>query len=104
MSENATNTLSDTTLALVGLAAAAAASNADAFEGYHSRAAELGLAKEDMIKAVNIALRIKMGPHQDIMDMAQSLLVGGGCCSGGSCGSGDCEEGSCGEGGCGCNE
>lgn len=106
MNANETLHLTDAATALVGLAAAAASSNPEAFEGYHSRAAELGISKEEMIKAVNIALRIKMGPHQEIMDMAQGLLVGGGCCGGSNCGDGGCgdEGGSCGEGGCGCNE
>ncbi len=107
MSENQTIHLTDAAIALVGLAAAAASSNPEAFEGYHSRAAELGVSKEEMIKAVNVALRIKMGPHQEIMDMAQGFLVGGGgCCGGTNCSDGGCGdgEGSCGEGGCGCNE
>jgi len=43
---------------------------------------------------------VKMVPHNNLMDMAQGYLAGGGC--GGDCG-GECEaEGACGEEGCGC--
>lgn len=95
---------------LIALGAAMAASCEEAFQAHHYRAHKLGVAREDMIKAVNIALNIKMAPHNSVVDMAQHYLVGGhdpeqgGCC-GGAC---DCEDeaseaGCCGgDEGCGC--
>ena len=99
---------------LIAMAAAVASNAEQAFQMAHYRASKLGIAKPDMIKAVNIGLSVKAAPHQNIMDMAQAFLVGkqeGGCC-GGSCaceeeggeGCGGDEEGCCGgEGGCGCH-
>ncbi|MDR3670641.1 MAG: hypothetical protein P4L36_07350 [Holophaga sp.] len=84
---------------LVALATAMAANNPDAFQQANSNLEALGVSREDRIKVVNLALRVKMLPHNNLMDMATGYLAGGGC--GGSCG-GDCEEGGCGEEGCGC--
>jgi len=77
-----------------------AANNEDAFQQANFSLHKLGVSREDRIKAVNIALKVKMVPHNNLMDMAQGYLAGGGC--GGDCG-GECEaEGACGEEGCGC--
>ncbi len=97
---------------LIALGAAMAANNEEAFQAHHYRLHKLGAAREDMIKAVNIALQVKMAPHRSLVEMAEHYLVGGakpeggGCCGGGECG---CEDGEssdegCGEGGgCGCH-
>lgn len=95
---------------LIALGACVAANSENAFQKHHYRSVQAGLSREDMIQAVNIALRVKAAPHQEIMDMAQAFLVGpnpeGGC--GCSCGedNGDCEacgcEGGCGDEGCNC--
>jgi hypothetical protein len=98
--------LSETTLNLIALGAAIGANAERAFRAHQTRLAELGVSNEDMIEAVNMALRVKGDPHSLIMALAQSTLVGegaGGCC-GGSCA---CEEaggekGDCGDG-CDCN-
>jgi hypothetical protein len=85
---------------LIALATAMAANNEDAFQQANFSLHKLGVSREDRIKAVNIALKVKMVPHNNLMDMAQGYLAGGGC--GGDCG-GECEaEGACGEEGCGC--
>lgn len=87
---------------LIALASCVAANSENAFQKHHYRSVQAGLSRDDMIQAVNIALRVKAAPHQEIMDMAQAFLVGpnpeGGC--GCSCGAGECEDGGC-EGGCG---
>ena len=83
--------LSEITLNLVALGAAIGANAERAFRAHQARLIELGVSKEDMIQAVNIALRVKGDPHQMMMALAESTLTdgsGGGCC-GGSCA---CEE------------
>lgn len=99
--------ITDEVTHLVALGAAIACNAERAFEAHHSRLADLGVSKEDMIKAVNVALRVKGDPHQGMIEMAEGLLVGqkGGCCGGGNCSEEGCgdEEGGCGEGGCGCH-
>jgi len=83
---------------LIALATAMAANNEDAFQQANFNLHKQGVSREDRIKAVNIALKVKMVPHNNLMDMAQGYLAGGGC--GGGC---ECEEGTaCGEEGCGC--
>lgn len=94
---------------LIALGAAMAANNEEAFQAHNYRLHKLGVAREDMIKAVNIALQVKMAPHRTLVEMAEHYLVGGakpgesGCC-GGECGceDGECSEEGCDEGGCGC--
>ena len=77
------------------------AANAErAFRAHQSRLAELGVSNDDMIEAVNMALRVKGDPHSQIMALAQTTLVGesaGGCC-GGACA---CEEAGGQKGDCG---
>ncbi|MFN7958170.1 MAG: hypothetical protein U0P46_07620 [Holophagaceae bacterium] len=83
--------LSETTLNLVALGAAIGANAERAFRAHQARLTELGVSKEDMIEAVNMALRVKGDPHSILMALAQSTLTdgnGGGCC-GGACA---CEE------------
>ncbi|MCE1227923.1 MAG: carboxymuconolactone decarboxylase family protein [Firmicutes bacterium] len=98
--------ITEVTAELIALAAAMASSNHEAFQVHTYRLNKLGVTREDMIKAVNIALQIKMAPHRTVVEMAEHYLVGGeknhGCC-GGDC---ECDEeagGGCGEGGCGCH-
>jgi hypothetical protein len=96
--------LSETTLNLVALGAAIAANAERAFKAHQSRLEALGVSKEDMIQAVNMALRVKGDPHQMILGLAQSTLTeGGGCCGDCSCEAEGKEkgEGECGED-CGC--
>ncbi|MBK8791739.1 MAG: hypothetical protein IPN59_01070 [Holophaga sp.] len=101
--------ITDVTAELIALSAAMAASNAEAFQVHHFRLNKLGVAKEDMIKAVNIALQVKMAPHRTLVEMAEHYLVGGGKAEGGCCGGecgceeGECSDEGCGEGGCGCH-
>jgi hypothetical protein len=103
--------LNETVLELVALGAAMAANNEEAFQTHHYRLHKLGVPKDDMIKAVNVALHIKMAPHRNLVDMAEGYLVGGasheeGCCGCGEgeecCGGESCGEGSCGEESCDC--
>lgn len=92
--------LSEATLNLIALGAAIGANAERAFRAHHARLEELGVAKEDMIEAVNMALRVKGDPHSLIMALAQSALVGegGGCCGGAcACEEAGGEKGDCGE-------
>ena len=103
MSEETTTLVNESVAELIALAAATAVGSERAFQVHHDRAIGMGVAKPDLIQAVNIGLTVKSLPHQTVMDLAQRLLVGeGGCCS---CGGGEegCSEEGCGEGGCGCN-
>ncbi len=105
MEEN-TSLITEGVAELVALAAATAVGSERAFQVHHDRAIGMGVSKGDLIQAVNIGLTVKALPHQTVIDLAQKLLVGGGCgcgCGEGSCGEGECSEESCGEGGCGCN-
>jgi hypothetical protein len=92
--------LSEITLNLIALGAAIGANAERAFRAHQSRLAELGVSNDDMIEAVNMALRVKGDPHSQIMALAQTALVGesaGGCC-GGACA---CEEAGGQKGDCG---
>jgi hypothetical protein len=96
--------LSETTLNLVALGAAVGANAERAFRVHHSRLEALGVSKEDMIQAVNMALRVKGDPHQMILALAESTLTEGGGCCGGACACEDDgkEKGDCGDD-CGCH-
>jgi hypothetical protein len=104
--ENAAPLVTESVAELIAMAAAMAANNGEAFQRHNFRLHKLGVSREDRIKAVNIAVQVKMTPHRDLMDMAEGYLAAGaeegGCC-GGECG-GDCAEEACcgGEEGCGC--
>jgi alkylhydroperoxidase/carboxymuconolactone decarboxylase family protein YurZ len=92
--------LGETTLNLIALGAAIGANAERAFRAHHARLTELGVSNDDMIEAVNMALRVKGDPHSQIMALAQTALVGesgGGCC-GGACA---CEEAGGQKGDCG---
>lgn len=82
--------LSEITLNLVALGAAIGANAERAFRAHQNRLEALGVTKEAMIEAVNMALRVKGDPHSIMMALAESTLTDGkrGCC-GGSCA---CEE------------
>ncbi|MBP1628177.1 MAG: hypothetical protein H6Q00_2652 [Holophagaceae bacterium] len=110
MSENETpqeGLITEAIAELIALGAAAAANAENAFQVHHYRLTQLEVSKEDMIQAINIALSVKARPHQAIIDMAQTYLLGKkGGCGGADCGCGPdgCEEeAGCGSGGCGCN-
>jgi hypothetical protein len=95
--------LSEITLNLVALGAAIAANAERAFKAHQSRLEVLGVSKEEMIQAVNMALRVKGDPHQMMLGLAESTLTDGGGCCGGDCSCEDesKEKGECGED-CGC--
>jgi hypothetical protein len=97
--------LGETTLNLIALGAAIGANAERAFRAHQSRLEALGVSKEAMIEAVNMALRVKGDPHSIMMALAESTLTDGGGCCGGSCA---CEEegkakGDCGDD-CGCDK
>lgn len=97
--------ISESVAELLALAAAMASNNDDAFQKANFRLHKLGVSREDRIKAVNIAIQVKMIPYNNLMDMAHGYLASGaaeGCGCGCECGG---EESSCGtEEGCGCGE
>ncbi len=80
---------------LVAIGAAIGANCEPCLKYHHRKAEELGVADEDMIQAVNVALQVKEQPAKMMVRLAQRLLVpeaaeaGGGCC-GGSAKSGCC--------------
>ena len=95
--------LSEITSNLIALGAAIGANAERAFKAHQTRLEALGVSKEDMIQAVNMALRVKGDPHQMMLALAESTLTEGGGCCGGACA---CEEagkekGDCGDD-CGC--
>lgn len=71
---------------LVAIGAAIAANCEPCLKYHHRKASELGIADEDMIQAVNVALRVKEQPSKIMVQLAQRLLVPeaalGGCCGG----------------------
>ena len=79
---------------LVAIGASIAAGCGTCLEHHHGKATELGIADEDMIQAVNVALRVRDQPAKKMVQLAQRLLVPeaaearGGCCGGS--GSGGC--------------
>ena len=79
---------------LVAIGAAVAANCEPCLKYHHRKAAELGIAEEDMVQAVDVALGVKRRPAKMMAQPAQRLLVpqtaeaGGGCCGG--TGSGGC--------------
>ena len=92
--------LDDITLHLVALGAAVAANAERAFRAHHAQLVDLGASSEDMIQAVNIALRVKGDPHQMILGLAEASLVegGGGCCGGAcACEAAGGQKGDCGD-------
>lgn len=97
--------LSEATLNLVALGAAIGANAERAFRAHHARLEALGISKEAMIEAVNMALRVKGDPHQLMLALAEATLTEGGGCCGGSCACEDegKEKGACGDD-CGCDE
>ena len=105
--EAPTSLITESVAELIAMATAMAANNDDAFQQHNFNLHKLGVSREDRIKAVNIALKVKMDLHSNLMDMAQGYLApGGGCCGGsgeeGCCG-GEGEEACCGgDEGCGC--
>jgi len=96
--------LAEITLNLVALGAAVGANAERAFRAHSSRLEALGVSKDDMIQAVNMALRVKGDPHQMMLALAESTLTeGGGCCGGDcACEAEGKEKGDCGDG-CGCS-
>ncbi|HJW71689.1 MAG TPA: hypothetical protein VJ486_02435 [Geothrix sp.] len=92
--------LDETTLNLIALGAAIGANAERAFRAHQSRLSDLGVSKEDMIEAVNMALRVKGDPHSVMMALAASTLTegGGGCCGGAcACEEAGGEKGDCGD-------
>lgn len=78
--------LNETTMNLIALGAAIGANAERAFRAHQARLEALGVSKDDMIQAVNMALRVKGDPHQMMLALAESTLTeGGGCCGGGGC-------------------
>jgi len=78
---------------LVALGAAIASNCESCFEYHFKAASGLGISRDDMIKATNMALQVKEQPNMMVVRRAQGLLTpeaakgGGGCCggSGGGC-------------------
>ena len=102
MEENSSTLISEPIAELIALAAAMAANNEDVFQQANYRLHKLGVSREDRIKAVNLAIKVKMLPHNNLMDMAQGYLAGSGP-EGGCSGDCDCESpDACSESGCDC--
>ncbi len=93
--------LSETTLNLVALGAAIGANAERAFRAHQSRLEALGISREAMIEAVNMALRVKGDPHQMMLALAESTLTdggGSGCCGAAcACEEAGKEKGDCGD-------
>jgi hypothetical protein len=97
--------ISESVAELLALAAAMASNNEDAFQKANFRLHKLGVSRQDRIKAVNVAIQVKMAPYNNLMDMAHGYLAGAAAEGGCGCGSCDCgDEGCESEEGCGCGE
>lgn len=99
-----TTGLSEITFNLIALGAAVAANAERAFRAHQIRLEALGVSKDEMIQAVNIALRVKGDPHQQMMALASASLTDGegGCCGDAcACEAEGKEKGDCGDD-CGC--
>ena len=77
---------------LIAIGAAIASNCETCFKHHFNEARKLGISKEDMIQAVNIALQVKDTPDQAMIRLAQKYLVPGGGVSASCCceGSTDC--------------
>lgn len=75
---------------------AAIASNCEPCLAYHVQTAEeLGVSTEDMIRAINLAHKVKQTPARHIMEQAERILVGApegaaSCCGGAPADGGSC--------------
>jgi len=75
---------------------AAIASNCEPCLAYHIQTAEeLGVSTDDMIRAINLAHKVKQTPARQIMEQAERILVGTSegatsCCGDASAGSSSC--------------
>jgi AhpD family alkylhydroperoxidase len=83
-----TSIFNDRIAELVALGAAIACNCEPCFRYHHRQALKLGVAREDMIQAVNVALRVKEEPARAMVRLAQKSLIpeaaqAGGCCGGG---------------------
>ena len=72
---------------LVALGAAIASNCEPCFRYHHRKAVELGISQDDMVQAVNVALKVKEQQAKAMVSLAQKLLVpeatkSGGCCGG----------------------
>ncbi len=80
---------------LIAIGAAVAVNCESCLEYHYDKAEQLNIPRQDIIRAVNVALKVKEQPAQSIVRLAQRLLVpesaeSGGCCGGGSSQSGGC--------------
>jgi len=74
---------------LVAIGAAVAANCELCLDYHHRKAAALGVSREDMVKAVNLALQVREQPARMMARRAEQLLTpeaaqAGECCGGGS--------------------
>ncbi len=74
---------------LVAIGASIASNCEPCLRHHHRKAVELGISNEDMIQAVNVALRVKDQPARAMVRLAQKLLVSEAAQGGGGCGGGD---------------
>ncbi len=74
---------------LIALGASVASNCEACFRYHHRKAVELGISQEDMVQAVNVALRVKQQSAQSVVRLAQKHLIPEGSRSGGCCGGGD---------------
>jgi AhpD family alkylhydroperoxidase len=88
--------MTEATTELVAIGAAMAATCEPCFRYHFDQAQKLGVSREDMRKAVDVALAVKAAPHRKMMETADRYFAqpgaetagaGEGCaCGSGSCG------------------
>jgi AhpD family alkylhydroperoxidase len=76
---------------LIAIGAAIAGNCETCFKYHYDQARKLGVSKDDVIEAVNVALLVKEAPAQAMVRLAQRYLVPGAASSNGSCGDGASE-------------
>ncbi|HEY6008888.1 MAG TPA: carboxymuconolactone decarboxylase family protein [Geobacteraceae bacterium] len=63
--------------ALVALGAAIASNCEPCFKYHYDKACVLGVSREDMREAVEVALKVKAAPHRKVVETAERCLAGG---------------------------
>lgn len=71
---------------LIAIGAAIAGNCETCFKYHYNQARKLGVSKDDIIDAVNIALQVKEAPAQAMVQLAQKYLIPEGAASGSCCG------------------
>ena len=68
--------MNDAVKELVAIGASMAANCEPCFRYHYDQARGLGVSREDMLEAVNVALAVKATPHRKVVETAERYLAG----------------------------